>query len=70
MSARTVAVPGGLDKREFLKALTSFRRGDFSVRVPVGGRMERRLRRLLREADVREQIAPDEDRVFRLFFWN
>jgi len=35
MSARTVAVPGGLDKREFLKVLTSFRRGDFSVRMAI-----------------------------------
>ncbi|PWU00999.1 MAG: hybrid sensor histidine kinase/response regulator, partial [Terriglobia bacterium] len=35
MSARTIAVPEGLDKREFLKVLMAFRRGDFSVRMPV-----------------------------------
>jgi HAMP domain-containing protein/signal transduction histidine kinase/CheY-like chemotaxis protein len=35
MSARTIAAPDVLDKRELLKVLSSFRRGDFSVRMPV-----------------------------------
>src|SRR5690348_16790991 len=35
MSARTAAVPESLDKRELLKVLSAFRRGDFSVRMPV-----------------------------------
>src|ERR1700693_3622064 len=37
MSARTVAIPDALDKRELLKVLSAFRRGDFSIRMPVEG---------------------------------
>src|SRR6476659_4799145 len=35
MSARTAAIPGSLDKRDLLKILTAFRRGDFSIRMNV-----------------------------------
>src|SRR6266581_2239164 len=35
MSARTQAVPEALDKRELLKVLSAFRRGDFSVRMTL-----------------------------------
>src|SRR4051812_24399089 len=35
MSARTPAVPESLDKRDLLKVLTAFRRGDFSIRMNV-----------------------------------
>ena len=33
MSSRTAAIPESLDKRELLKVLTAFRRGDFSIRI-------------------------------------
>src|SRR5215470_13800742 len=35
MSTRTLATPESLDKRELLKVLTAFRKGDFSVRLAV-----------------------------------
>jgi len=35
MSARSIATPESLDKRELLKVLAAFRRGDFSVRMSV-----------------------------------
>jgi HAMP domain-containing protein/signal transduction histidine kinase/CheY-like chemotaxis protein len=37
MNARTGAAADSLDKRELLKTLTAFRRGDFSVRLSAGG---------------------------------
>src|SRR5215467_12106813 len=33
MNAKTVEAPDALDKRELLKVLTAFRRGDFSTRL-------------------------------------
>src|SRR5690349_16053511 len=36
MSTRTIAAPEALDKRELLKVLNAFRKGDFSVRMAVG----------------------------------
>ena len=35
MSSRTAAIPESLDKRDLLKVLTAFRRGDFSIRMNV-----------------------------------
>src|ERR1051326_6271036 len=35
MSARTTVIPESLDRRELLKVLTAFRRGDFSIRLNV-----------------------------------
>jgi hypothetical protein len=37
MSSRSVAVSDALDKRELLKILNAFRRGDFSVRLTADG---------------------------------
>src|SRR5512133_646354 len=37
MSAKTNPVADGLDKRELLKVLSAFKRGDFSVRMAVEG---------------------------------
>ncbi len=37
MSSRSVSNPDALDKRELLKVLNAFRRGDFSVRITVEG---------------------------------
>ena len=37
MSASTLATPDALDKRELLKVLSAFRRGDFSARISVEG---------------------------------
>src|SRR6202521_3480775 len=65
MSARTAAVPEGLDKREFLKVLTSFRRGDFSVRVPVeqdgiDGRIAETLNEII---ELNEKMAREFGRI-------
>ncbi len=66
MSARTTATTTeGLDKREFLKILTAFRRGDFSVRMPVeedgiDGRIAETLNEII---ELNEKIVREFGRI-------
>src|SRR5215471_6984946 len=65
MSARTLAVPDELDKRELLKVLTSLRRGDFSARmsIPQNG-IDRKIVEALNDViELNERMARELGRI-------
>ena len=65
MSARTVAVPEALDKRELLKVLSSFRRGDFSVRMSIdAGGIDGKIAETLNEIiELNEKMTREFARI-------
>jgi HAMP domain-containing protein/signal transduction histidine kinase/DNA-binding response OmpR family regulator len=65
MSARMIAAAEGLDKRELLKVLAAFRRGDFSVRMPAErGGLDGKISEALNEIlELNEKMTREFGRI-------
>src|SRR5579883_966763 len=66
MSSRSTATPpASLDKRELLKVLSAFRRGDFSIRMQVeGSGMEAKIAETLNEViELNENMTREFARI-------
>src|SRR5215831_13495012 len=65
MGARATAVPEALDKRELLTFLSAFRKGDFSIRMPVETNgIEGKIARTLNEIiELNEKMVKEFGRI-------